>query len=362
MQAADVAPPPELTAQGRLSEHGFPVTGTRVFTFSILQNGSALWTSPGLNLNVVDGLYAVLLGDTTGAGMTTIHTGVLNQSGLHLHIQVGSTALTPDIAIVPALQAQFAFSVASGAVGTDQLKDGSVTAAKLAPGTITAITSLAWFLPSPARLPTLSGFAITDAVHLGSGGPGTISAGTAAPSGGVTGDLYVKTDTPANLSAVKVGLPGSPSPGGATGPYRVPARSSRPGWRRWSDRTCWCSWSDRPGWCPQVPLAYKAWQEPLVQLARPGVSVRPARQAPLVPLAYWKVWQDFRRCGWPSTGAVGQTGPVGATGAQVGIAGPAAEVQWVRPGLRVQLVPRAQLVLPVQSGRPVPLVLRVSRD
>nr|MBA3685984.1 hypothetical protein [Planctomycetota bacterium] len=133
--AEGVAPPaPSLNYQGRLVEDGLPVSGARFFRFSILDGvGTQLWQSAEQSVTVVDGLYAIQL---SGFAAT-----VLAESGLALRVEVGEasgalTALTPNIALIPGLQATTAFSVSAGAVGTAGLVDGAVTAAKLAPGVI----------------------------------------------------------------------------------------------------------------------------------------------------------------------------------------------------------------------------------
>ena len=178
LSAVEVAPPPLLTAQGRITEAGNPVNGSRSFSFAIIASDGAtvLWSTPSLNLTVVNGLYAVLLGNTGLGGMPAIPASILTQTGLSLKVVVDGAPLLPNVAIVPALQADLAFGVAPGAVS-----DGG-------------IVSVAWgkITGTPA---TLAGYGIGDAVRRGANGPGTISAGTGAPSGGQTGDLYIATDT-----------------------------------------------------------------------------------------------------------------------------------------------------------------------
>jgi len=207
---ADAVPSPMLTAQGRLTENGGPVTGSRTFTFTILQSdGTPVWTSPSMPIQVVSGLYAVLLGNTSLNGMPAIPTSILTQVGLQLQVQVGSSTLLPNVAIVPAMQADLAFSVAPGAVS-----DG-------------AITSVSWTKITSTPT-TLAGYGIVDAVHSGSGGPSTISAGVGAPTGGSPGDLYIQTDTQqlyqdmagtwTIISGGAVGPQGPAGPVGAAGP------------------------------------------------------------------------------------------------------------------------------------------------
>ncbi len=149
--AAESAPAPLLTCQGRLTTNGAPATGSHSFSFTILDgNGATQWSVSGISLTVSDGLYAVVLGDTTVAGMTAIPASILGTSGLSLQIQADGQTLTPNVAIIPALQADMAFAVAAsavgsaqlqaGAVGTSQLQAGAVTAAILAPSLAAEIT------------------------------------------------------------------------------------------------------------------------------------------------------------------------------------------------------------------------------
>lgn len=115
-QAPDAAPPPVLAYQGRLMEAGLPVTASRDFTFALLDAGNGeLWNSGTQSLPVTSGLYSALLG---GSGMPPIPTTVLGRAVLKLKITVGGVALSPDVDLVPALQARSAFEV-SGAFAGD---------------------------------------------------------------------------------------------------------------------------------------------------------------------------------------------------------------------------------------------------
>src|SRR6266481_6513074 len=79
-QNADPAPSPVLAYQGRLLEFDAPVTGTRHFVFSILdQTGKQLWTSGPQALTVNGGLYGVVLG---GSGMPALPESLVLRSNL----------------------------------------------------------------------------------------------------------------------------------------------------------------------------------------------------------------------------------------------------------------------------------------
>jgi hypothetical protein len=114
--AAVVAPPsPAVAYQGRLTETGLPVTGTRSFTFSILDaQDNELWNSGPQDVAVNNGLYAVELG---GTGMPAIPTTLLGTPNLKLHLAINGVALTPDTDLVPALQARSAFEFSGPLAG-----------------------------------------------------------------------------------------------------------------------------------------------------------------------------------------------------------------------------------------------------
>ncbi|WLT31441.1 tail fiber domain-containing protein [Geothrix sp. PMB-07] len=114
--AADPAPLPTLTYQGRLMEGTVAVTGVRSFTFSVVDGaGTEQWNSGPQTLTVTDGLYGVVLGTT---GMPPLPLTLLGKAGLKLHVVMGSQALAPDVDIVPAFQARSAWEV-TGAFGGD---------------------------------------------------------------------------------------------------------------------------------------------------------------------------------------------------------------------------------------------------
>jgi hypothetical protein len=196
------APPlPVLAYQGRLTEAGLPVTGTRIFVFSILDGaGVELWTSGNQTVSVNSGLYAVLLG---APPMPAMATALLAQPNLKLHVVVAGSALSPDADLVPALQARSAFEV-SGAFAGD------------IGGTQNA-TTLLQLQGIPLDLTTLPPASGQGLVYNGTKWiPGT-AAGTPGPAGpqgpaGPEGPMGLMGPTgPA-------GSPGSAGPTGPTGP------------------------------------------------------------------------------------------------------------------------------------------------
>jgi len=114
--AVRVAPLPAIAYQGRLLQSGVAAGGTFSFVFSILDStGTEQWNSGAQNIVVTDGLYSTVLGSE---GMPAISASVLGLSGLMLHITVSGQALVPDVSIVPAFQANSAWSLL-GSFGGD---------------------------------------------------------------------------------------------------------------------------------------------------------------------------------------------------------------------------------------------------
>ena len=108
-QVVDATPVPQVAYQGRLVEGTVPVTGTRVFTFSILDpSGLELWNSGNQTLNVDAGLYGVVLGST---GMPSITAVAFSRANLRLRITVTGVTMTPDVDIIPAFQARSAWEL-----------------------------------------------------------------------------------------------------------------------------------------------------------------------------------------------------------------------------------------------------------
>lgn len=84
--------PGQISFQGKLTEDGQVVTGTRAITFSIPGSG---WSETHDAVSITNGLYAVMLGS-----VTPIPADVFTTSGTaSLHIVVGTNALSPDITI-----------------------------------------------------------------------------------------------------------------------------------------------------------------------------------------------------------------------------------------------------------------------
>ena len=198
-QVADPTPSPVLAYEGRLSESNILVTGTRPFVFSILDaNGNELWNSGAQNLVVVEGLYGVVLGST---GMPVIPESLTLKANLHLHVLANGVALSPDISLIPALQASTSWSVIgpffgdiSGTqqgISVDKLKGIPIDLSGVTAGQVLTFDGTSWT-------------ATTAAGGQGAQGP----AGPTGPTGA----------TGATGATGSAGATGPAGPTGATGP------------------------------------------------------------------------------------------------------------------------------------------------
>ena len=139
--------PQLLNYQGRLAIRGVNYHGSGRFKFALIAGVpgcglQSLWSNDGssiegsepltaVGLTVTKGLYAVLLGDTTLVNMTAVPAAVFTHAEVSLRIWFsdgthGSQLLTPDQRIAAVGYAMMAADV----------KDGTITAAKLTPGAV----------------------------------------------------------------------------------------------------------------------------------------------------------------------------------------------------------------------------------
>ncbi len=142
----------QMNYQGRLTDaNGDPVLdGQRVLTFSLYTaatQGTLVWGpfitdgGPGIGhaaqADLVNGRFNVVLGPSDTAGRSLVNGFVGGTR--YLEIRDGSNPpMTPRqqvLAAPEALHAAIADTVVTGGIGTAQLADGSVTAAKIAGGT-----------------------------------------------------------------------------------------------------------------------------------------------------------------------------------------------------------------------------------
>jgi hypothetical protein len=206
-QAPEAPPLPAIAYQGRLVEGGLPVTANRVFVFALLDaaNGE-LWNSGTQNLPVNNGLYSALLG---GSGMPAIPTSVLGKAVLKLRVTVSGATLSPDVDLVPALQARSAFEV-SGAFAGDVGGTQNATTLLRLQGIPLDLTSL---VPAIGQGLVYNG--TTWAPGTVSGTPGTMGATGPQGPGGPQG-------APGSIGPVgpmgATGLTGAQGPTGFPGP------------------------------------------------------------------------------------------------------------------------------------------------
>jgi hypothetical protein len=261
-QGTESAPSPVLAYEGRLLESNVPATGARTFVFSILgPTENELWTSGPQTLTVTSGIYGVVLG---GSGMPPLPATLALQAGLQLQVTADGVQLSPDVALIPALQASTAWSVIGPFLGDISGTQQTISVEKLqgtpldlavAPssGEVLTFNGTSWIAsvptggsqgPAGPQGPQGATGATGAAGATGlqgpvgpSGPPGstgvdgnTILSGTSDPTSltGVDGDFYINTATstifgpriggnwPAGVPLM--GPAGPAGPTGATGP------------------------------------------------------------------------------------------------------------------------------------------------
>jgi hypothetical protein len=155
--AAFAQVPPLINYQGRVVVGSTNYDGTGQFKFALVNsNGTvSFWSNDGtssggsqptasINLTVVKGLYSVLLGDTTIAGMpTAIPITVFTNYDVRLRVWfndgvTGFQQFTPDQRIAAVGYSLIGANVPDGAITSNKLANGAVTSAKLADNSVTA--------------------------------------------------------------------------------------------------------------------------------------------------------------------------------------------------------------------------------
>lgn len=137
--------PQLISYQGRVSVGGVNFNGTGTFNFALVDptGSTSYWSNDGTNLNgtqpasavsltVTNGLYSVLLGDTSKANMTAIPASVFANPSVWLRVWFndgthGAQLLAPDQRIASVGYAIVAGSVTNGAVGLPQLGLGTIS-------------------------------------------------------------------------------------------------------------------------------------------------------------------------------------------------------------------------------------------
>ena len=146
--------PQLLNYQGRVVSNGTNFTGNGQFKFALVNAAATTtyWSNDGtsvagsqpaaaVTLSVAGGLYSVLLGDTSLAGMTAIPTSVFANSDVRLRVWfndgvTGSQLLAPDQRIAAVGYAMMGASVPDGAITTAKIADGAITSVKIANSTV----------------------------------------------------------------------------------------------------------------------------------------------------------------------------------------------------------------------------------
>lgn len=157
---AQVQVPAVLSYQGRISKLGTNQPGPALqFKFALVNPAGTTteWSNDGtstngnepisaVNLPLADGLFTVMLGDTTLPGMTRgIPTTAFGNRDLHLRVWIHDTndpgpfqLLSPDQRLGSVGYSMLAADVINGAITASKIADGSITTAKLAPGLVSA--------------------------------------------------------------------------------------------------------------------------------------------------------------------------------------------------------------------------------
>jgi hypothetical protein len=208
-QVADPAPSPVLAYEGRLLESNAPVTGTRPFVFSIIDvNGNELWNSGPQVLTVTGGLYGVVLG---AAGMPPLPPTLALRANLRLRVNADGVQLSPDIPLIPALQASNAWNVMGPFMGDVNGTQQAMTVVKLQ-GTGLNLS----VAPNSGEVLTFNGTSwIAAPGASGSAGPAGPQ-GPPGPSGPVGPAGPQGPQGPTGASGAQ-GSPGPAGPAGATG-------------------------------------------------------------------------------------------------------------------------------------------------
>lgn len=149
--------PQLISYQGRVTSGTTNFHGTGQFKFALVGTNQAgglltLWSHDGtgvnggepstsLGLEVNQGLFTVLLGDATLAGMRLLPATIFTNPEVRLRVWFAdgpgpAQRLTPDQRLAAVGYALMAANVADGVVTAAKLADGAVTSAKLAPGAI----------------------------------------------------------------------------------------------------------------------------------------------------------------------------------------------------------------------------------
>jgi hypothetical protein len=169
--------PPLLNYQGRVVVGTTNFDGSGLFKFALVNSNGTVtfWSNDGtsaggstptasVSLPVARGLYSVLLGDTSLAGMpTALPATVFTNVDVRLRVWfndgvTGVQQFTPDQRIAAVGYALMGANVPDGAITSNKLANGAVTGVKIADGSITS---------AKLALNTISSSNIADSITLG---------------------------------------------------------------------------------------------------------------------------------------------------------------------------------------------------
>jgi hypothetical protein len=242
--------PQIINYQGRVLVGPTNFNGAGQFKFALVNNTgtTTYWSNDGtsnsgseptnaVSLTVSNGLYSVLLGDTTIINMTvSIPASAFNNSDVRLRVwfndgTTGSQLLSPDQRIASVGYAVIAGTVpdgaitmaklASGAVGSGQIANGGVGNAQIANGAVTSAkidnTSVQQRVTGTAPSGSfITGVNADGTVSTAAGGSGTITgvtASTGLTGGGSSGNV--------TLSIANGGVTGLQIANGAVGSAQI---------------------------------------------------------------------------------------------------------------------------------------------
>lgn len=189
--------PQIINYQGRISSGGTPFSGTGQFKLALVNGpgNTTYWSNDGtstagseptapVSLPVVNGLYLVPMGDATLPNMTAIPATVFSNADVRVRVwfndgTTGTQQLSPDQRIT-----SVGYAMMAGQAQT--VPDGSITAAKLAPGAIDDPSKVSKSGDTMSGNLSMSGYRIA---NLGS----PVSSGDAAPKS------YVDTEVQGNF-------------------------------------------------------------------------------------------------------------------------------------------------------------------
>jgi len=165
-----------ISYQGVITTNGQRFDGTGYFKFTLIDaagqfaywqhdasppNKSSIEPATALALDVDDGLFMVLLGDTSVANMVGLPVTVFTTANLHLRIWFSEddttfTQLSPDQPLGMVGYAAHAAQVPNGAIAASQLASSAVTSVKIANHAVTS-NKLDW--STMPVMPSMRGYA-----------------------------------------------------------------------------------------------------------------------------------------------------------------------------------------------------------